>query len=503
MKKLKPAHIMTERPEQYAALIERYRAEFAGITAGPTPPSAAKYVFECLRTDANILVLARALRLSHRNEIRTQAGTVRRNVAPAMPWTHLHYVYPPSMQKLIAAGTADRWMLTTGWAIHPSARVCVYGVAPDRTYAEVKAAVKRAMQAGLPQTVDGMDIRDVSTRQTAFPLLPIPAKQRHLQNTALLLTVYGNDAVRNRATRTALAQLGRLDPLPSVYLLELGHASGGDFADVSELIPGTVYYYRQLDERYRGIFQKESAFNWLIRRVRYLHSSVQYFICHDSDTYPTRANWAECVRNMLTLVPAGQTWMSYDDTRDPSFHGYSACAAKQIGWKGRCNPGLSWGITYDLWQEVGGWNTRGICGAGDTLWYSEIRGDMEDLKYMMRWSYFAGQIRNLQRLVPNPGSVAVEMVHCWHGDRKDRAYNVRHEIIDHFAPIDDLIEEDAEGFLRFKTPGSQFQQAIIRRGEAVDGPSVERLLRAVGSTRPVSLKAYHDPVTHIIQEAHP
>lgn len=492
---MKPAHIVTDRPDLYEATADEHAASFRGITIGPTVPADAKvkYVFHDLRPHADMTALAHGLRTANSQRIETPYGTIERAGVPpkhrTLPPTHLHFVDGRAMHRQVAAGTADGWELTAGWNIPEGPTVCVYGVTPKDAYKDIYAAVRMALQEGLPATVGTLDIRDINGDAMKYSTLPVlRQRQRLLKDTALLLTVYGNNEIRSRATRTALAQLGRLNPLPQVYFLELGSGSIGDYSDVAELIPGSVYQYRRLDARYGGIFQKEAAYNYMVRTMA---TSEKYLIFHDADAYPEHAEWAKQTRTMLQKNAAGQTWQRYQDTRDPSFYGYSSSAAKRLGWRGRGNPGLSWGVTRRLFNAVGGWNTRGICGSGDTLWFAEIRADISDLSYIMRWEYFMGHLRDLSTLVPSPGYVPESMVHCWHGDRVERGYNIRHEIIDHFAPIEKHIEEDADGFRRFKVAGCPFQHAIIRRHEAKGGDTLRSLLRAVGSTAPVEVKGWY------------
>ena len=411
---MKPIHVTTENPSNYARLANDAKASGVTLTAGPMPPIRAKYVLSNLPMDRplqNVIALCKALRKSDARQIAVNGVTVRNALKTRTP-------------------------------IHPSS-------------------------ATLPQ-------------------LPIPTNQAYDPSVALVIGCFDVSEEHEKAMRAAIAQLSRLDPLPKIVLVELSESCCGMMEGVLDGITGSRYVTLPSDDRYKGLFHKEALFHYAIT---HLVGNADLFVLHDGDVYPTRTDWISLIRTTIAGKDVIQPFGNSNDTIDPAFAAISCCKALVTKDWPRKTPGLSWAVTRDYWERVGGMNTWAIAGAGDTLWAAEIRCSKEDFAYMKKWTYFNAFWRDIQ--AARLGYLDVPIVHVNHGPRATRCYNQRHEILNHFAPIADHLEWDLNTLLhRFRVAGCPMQKALLRRRELLTRDDVVRVLKESGTDRPINLVGF-------------
>jgi hypothetical protein len=397
---------------------------------------------------------------------------------------HLHVYSPPAYAKLIEALQAEGYRVSAGLGTDPGAEIVIEGLPADATVAEVRrlVAASAGKEPGEP-TAAAYAWSVSAWRQRPLQALRLArgGEPTRLRDTALLMCAFALTDSSRAAIRGALAQLARLEPLPTCHLLEL--VMPGDtlrLGDVSGWFPAGAYthHVRSLDERYRGIFNKEAALNWLVANAG---AEVPYCLLHDADVYPLARGWAARMRASLMQTPLVQGFRSYIDSEDPSFLAHSFAAARAEEWQGRYNPGLSWGLTRAFWEQAGGLNPWAAGGSGDNLMVAEFTRDKREAGYARMWPYCAALVRDLNGLTcERPGFVDCRMIHLHHGTRASRVYNQRHELLNHFLPLTEHLETDAEGFLRFRAAGGVMQQALLRRREITTLDDLRRVLRECG-----------------------
>jgi len=316
----------------------------------------------------------------------------------------------------------------------------------------------------------------------------VPGRQRRIRNTALIIAYCYESDIRHGATMQALAQLGRLNPMPRVYVAHLAFEderpeARGALADIVRE-NGWQYVVVPGYPRHKAVFHKEDLYNLIVRN----HARERYLIFLDADTYPARADWARMTRNALQRVGDDtilQPWRHFRDTEDHALAGLSM-AANYVDhartFTTHANPGLSIAMTRACFESLGGFPTSCPAGASDTMLIYEIAHGRYEPDYLAHVPYFAAGRRSVP--AKDLDYVAVDMIHCHHGTKTSRCYQGRHEILQAFWPWGSDVYCDSQRLLSCR-PGCPLQRALSRRREAVTRQDVIRIVRESGHDRPM------------------
>lgn len=232
------------------------------------------------------------------------------------------------------------------------------------------------------------------------------------------------------------------------------------------------------------LWNKENLINYAVSR---LPDDWKYIAWIDADIEFVRPNWASESIHMLQHYPFIQPWthalnlgphyqsvgISVDGKReanklDVSF-AYQFCTKEEFPdrhidyafW--HC--GYAWAARRDAWELSGGLLDRAICGAGDhhmaTALIGEvdksIHGGMTDA-YKKMCRTWQSHVRKHHRQL---GYVLGSILHHWHGNRSNRQYVKRWDILknNEYDPYVD-VTKCSHGLLKFTDTKPKLRRAL-------------------------------------------
>lgn len=208
------------------------------------------------------------------------------------------------------------------------------------------------------------------------------------------------------------------------------------------------------------LWHKENLLNLGFER---LPLDVKYFGYSDADFIFTRSDWAQEVLHQLQHYDAVQPFSSYSDITSEN---RASCPMPSFAYnylKGNCTvpgqygslhggaPGGAWCFRTEAFNAIGGMLDTCILGSGDWHMAMGMAGKRDRHTDLVKGS--APYVRSINIwkeraacLNGNIGVVDCHALHHWHGDKKNRHYVSRSQILkDHrFDPYVD-IKRDFQG----------------------------------------------------------
>ena len=299
-----------------------------------------------------------------------------------------------------------------------------------------------------------------------------PALDR-LDDTALILTHYGQQPARVAAVKRALPRvLNGQDPLPRVLFLELlfpGEETAFPELSRDERVEHHLYTGREV---HRDLMQKEALMNLAAGLAG---PAAQYLIFCDADAYCLHERWLADIRDKLVEHPDNlvQGFSHFADTLEPRLAAPAAATRKRAA-NGSWAPGLCWGITRDFFERMGGWNPWCICGSGDHTFVSEHFAERLDQGY-----YRAGWLDQVIRRDQPKGRLTYvdhDIVHEYHGPFRERAYRWSRVLIDCLGQVQDYVALDRQGLVAWYDPQCILRRTLARKAELVNEKVLDRVI---------------------------
>lgn len=197
---------------------------------------------------------------------------------------------------------------------------------------------------------------------------------------------------------------------------------------------------------------KENLLNIGINR---LPEDWKYVAWIDADVFFRHRNWASETVHALQQYPVIQPWASCIDLGPNNEVMDHHKSFAYMVWHGRlkgigkgyefCHPGYAWACRREFLERVGGLVEFAICGAGDhhqalgmvnkILWSVPKGVNPNYIKLLIEWQKRAYAVTN-----GNLGYLAGAIEHFWHGDKHNRKYIDRWEILidNNYDPLTDI-----------------------------------------------------------------
>lgn len=179
----------------------------------------------------------------------------------------------------------------------------------------------------------------------------------------------------------------------------------------------------------------------------------------DGDCHFARYDWANETLHLLEHYPIVQMWSQLINVtseyeirsqlvsfmsvqlKTPGFRG-SGYYDYDYGGQKFGSPGLAWAARREAWDQMGGLIDYCILGAGDWYWANAIMGTLDEaiayrndltgpfMQKMHEYQEHLNRTRWEERcIVGNAGLMKGLVLHFWHGQREDRKYRTRGDIL--------------------------------------------------------------------------
>lgn len=120
----------------------------------------------------------------------------------------------------------------------------------------------------------------------------------------------------------------------------------------------------------------------------------------------------------------------------------------------RVHPGFAWAARRELWTELGGLYDRAIVGGGDGLLHLAITGEWKTRHEQPPLSFNKKSRDHFQKWAKKVdewvngdyGYITGTVKHLWHGERKDRQYENRNDLMLGFDP-ENHVKLNSDGLL--------------------------------------------------------
>ncbi|GIX04408.1 MAG: hypothetical protein KatS3mg114_0277 [Planctomycetaceae bacterium] len=240
-----------------------------------------------------------------------------------------------------------------------------------------------------------------------------------------------------------------------------------------------------VDSRYL-LWQKEALLNALISQLPH---EIRYVAWIDGDLLFANPDWADEAVDQLTRWPVVQLfehieYFNAQGRRERRVPGVVA-AWKQTGrWLGA--PGGAWAARREVWEALQLFPYM-IVGGGDSLWAAAITQadyDLPPLSAALAAAVTSWRLRAQQAVQGEVGYVTGTVRHLYHGERPQRQYRRRHQLlVTHaFDPWRD-VTHDHQGLLYWRAHNPILRAAVrqyffSRREDGPLAPSAVGALKA-------------------------
>ena len=288
-----------------------------------------------------------------------------------------------------------------------------------------------------------------------------------LEDTAIVLAAWDCVGVRKEACIRAVNQMReRQQAKCLIVIVELvfpGQASGlsatlGHCDDVKHIII-------QGSEQNKHLFQKEALYNIGVSK---LSTDIKYLVFLDNDCWMRDRLWSWKLRHILIQDKNAliQGFHKLTDTKE------DAVCKLSFAWqylRGKKNisrgPGLSWAMTRDFYDRMGGWNPWLIPGSGDSCFVLEHLKEYGYSLYPLRWPWWNTARRNNQPQ-GNLHCLVGEAIHENHGPIAERAYEWSRRVITWFTEdVEESVELDTNGVLAWRDMNDPLRVVLGHKSE--------------------------------------
>lgn len=213
-------------------------------------------------------------------------------------------------------------------------------------------------------------------------------------------------------------------------------------------------------------FHKEAAINYAVRELPDEFTKVLWLDC---DLVWSNYNWLRALPSLLDTHYSVQLWgqISYLD-RNKSVIEEGASVMKDLS---RGKPGGGWATQREFFTQLGLYTT-GIVGGGDTVCAMGLGGDRVyqrfDPVFRDRLSIYRNEVvrwvADAMEITGGQATFLDERVsHLWHGDKDDRQYMDRHELL-RKVDFDRDLGVDGNGFRTWTSKVGERRADALNRG---------------------------------------
>jgi len=304
-------------------------------------------------------------------------------------------------------------------------------------------------------------------------------------DTAVIVTVFGDDPLRVQANTEGLRRQRGQDLLADVFLVEMTDDGVSRYPD--DVLEGVTHVRVDSGPANADLFQKEPLFNigW---RAALRHHRYNYFLFIDADVYCERPDLFRQIRHRLRDNPARAVhgFQVVADTVDPDWQWSSLASSYQLARPTdlNLNPGICWGLHRAMLEAADGFNGFSFGGFGDSLFVSEFL-NRPDLPYDP-WLYQFRFFQDIYRDLPFRATfdfVPFELKHCYHGPLADRNYDGVRYAADGLPPIRSWLHIDQSGLLAWTDPDGLPRQILRDRSRMHSRESVDAVFNELGLER--------------------
>lgn len=218
--------------------------------------------------------------------------------------------------------------------------------------------------------------------------------------------------------------------------------------------------------RQHFLWQKEPLLNRALREA-----SAKYFAWVDHDLLFANPRWlADGIAKLRDGASACQLFssLSLTDMERRRIQSRPSAAASD----GKGPPGGAWIAETEFLRDIGGFETSNLFGGGDQTLYDALTGKLSwhltQYSPAMRQQLTQWITRIHQQAADKQiACVDGEALHLWHGDRKNRQYSTRYDVLtrEQFDPQRDLRLSENE-LLEWTDPDSHLAASVRRFFEA-------------------------------------
>lgn len=230
--------------------------------------------------------------------------------------------------------------------------------------------------------------------------------------------------------------------------------------------------------------------------VQGLPPEARYVAWIDTDVGFTRPDWAEETVHLLQRYPVVQLCSRIADL-NPSYESFQThksfawCYHHEsqylcddyVGKRSSWHPGFAWAMRRETWAAIGGFYDRAILGSADRYMAHAFIGDVgpfiehKGFAPALVRSVLSWQDRTFSVVRGNVGYVPGLLYHFWHGNKRQRQYVERWDILKnhHYDPYHD-VAYDTHGLLAFTGTKPALERDCTRYFAQRNEDSIDYLL---------------------------
>ena len=286
-------------------------------------------------------------------------------------------------------------------------------------------------------------------------------------NLAYIVVSFGQSSQRLENVRTTIRTLAKQSGHFEIVFVEL--LFGNEQSAFSDIERYATHIILRGTNKHKDLFQKECLFN-----IAALHcKDFDFLVFADADVLPLEKNqtdWIQKIENHLERYPdkALQPFRRVIDPRDSRISNFSYAYFYRSNKPlyqyvtEPPNPGICWAMTYQLFDEMKGFNPKSIPGSGDVLFVRERLAAVTPEFEYLQYTWFKKIIRTNVRKV-DFSYLDIDLLHLYHGPKSDRAYVNSRRIIDIFGDMEKFVKIDEQGLLAWKDEDCLLRKMLARK----------------------------------------
>ncbi len=248
---------------------------------------------------------------------------------------------------------------------------------------------------------------------------------------------------------------------------------GVELSLTDEFVTKGIKNWKQIKVKNKNIcFQKEACINLIEKTLPQKYKKIAWV---DADIEFKNPSWYYDTIYALKKYKVVQMYSEciyYDQNQQvskiiPSLMKNGKPISSEVF--GKSAPGMAWAARRELWKN-GGLYPYNFIGGGDvvfsmtvlnlgiTRWLEKVMGISNINSNCVKFNTWKEKIVNY--VARNVGCINGQIVHNWHGDIENRAYNTRHEMYDKVNIDLEVIVND-DGILEFTSISKEIESDIL------------------------------------------